>query len=510
MAQIPYRGNLAASTFPFLSENFGRSVIIRGQDQNYVPPVAARQDADKDVGIPQIYYCHNVLPTSEGLQSIGYVQRTPFLEPTEDQFRQLFTIRNAAEERAFLSVTADGRVFAALFPDYLWVEVTSDPTYADKQVTTASIGGVTYIYIATVGCFQYDFATNTFPPVTLTGLVAADIIGIAAVSGYLVAYSTTAIAWSSTIDPTDFVPSLATGAGGGVPEGLKGNIVFIAPSTSGMFIFTTANCIPGIVSNNIRFPFNFRELVNTGGVSSQELISYDTDSNNLWCYTLAGLQRISTQDTKTVFPAVTDFISGNIFEDFNDATLTFIKQRLTLPMKKKLSVISDRYLIISYGAAELTHALVYDLIMNRWGKLKITHVDCFEWLVLSTDLVEAPKQSIGFLLKDGSIKTVNFDVENLSSEGVLILGKFQLSRTRRVTLQEVALENIVSSNNFTLAVSASPNGKYGDISYPTLVESDELFKRYNCRTTGLNFSLVLKGGFNLVSFVLMLTPDGRR
>lgn len=510
MAQIPYRGNLSASTFPFLSENFGRSTIIRGQDQNYVPPVAARQDADKDVGIPQIYYCHNVLPTSEGFQSIGYVTRTPFLLPTEDQFRQIFTIRDEAEEKAFFSITADGRVFAATFPMYQWTEVTSSPTYAGKQVTVAFIQGVTYIYIATVGCFEYDFATNTLVPVTLTGLTATEIIGIAAVAGYLIAYSTTAIAWSSTIDPTDFTPSLATGAGGGIPEGLKGTIVFVAPSTTGMFIFTTTNCIPAIASGNIRFPFNFREIVNTGGISSQELVSYDTNSNNLWCYTTSGLQQVSTQQSQTLFPAVTDFISGNIFEDLDDSTLLLNKQKLTAPMQKKITVVSDRYLIISYGVTELTHALVYDLVLTRWGKLKITHVDCFEWLILSSDLVEAPKQSIGFLLKDGTIKTVNFDVESLTANGVLILGKFQLSRTRTVTLQEAAFENIVSSSNFTFALSTSFNGKYGDLSYPTLVEDDQLFKRYNCRTTGLNFSMIFKGGFNLVSFVLQMIPNGRR
>lgn len=70
MSQIPYRGNLSAAVFPMTIAKSGRSVINPGADQNFdkrVDPGAS----PGSVGIPQVMYCENVLPTPEGFQSVG-------------------------------------------------------------------------------------------------------------------------------------------------------------------------------------------------------------------------------------------------------------------------------------------------------------------------------------------------------------------------------------------------------------------------------------------------------
>lgn len=70
MAQIPYRANLSTAVFPMTIAKAGRTVINPGLDQNFdkrVDPGASYGS----VGIPQVMYCENVLPTSEGYQSIG-------------------------------------------------------------------------------------------------------------------------------------------------------------------------------------------------------------------------------------------------------------------------------------------------------------------------------------------------------------------------------------------------------------------------------------------------------
>jgi hypothetical protein len=66
MSQITYRGNLASATWPLISALFGRSVIVGGPDQNFIRQLYSPEDPDKDIGVPQIYYLHNVLPTSSG------------------------------------------------------------------------------------------------------------------------------------------------------------------------------------------------------------------------------------------------------------------------------------------------------------------------------------------------------------------------------------------------------------------------------------------------------------
>ena len=62
MSRITYRANLSAKSFPFLSQNWGRTIIVPQYDNTFNRQVTSSADVDADVGIPQIYYCHNVMP----------------------------------------------------------------------------------------------------------------------------------------------------------------------------------------------------------------------------------------------------------------------------------------------------------------------------------------------------------------------------------------------------------------------------------------------------------------
>ena len=74
MAQVLTRLNLASTAFPFLSEFSGRGIIVKQSDQNYVPSTVSKEDLDKDIGIPQVYYCHNIMSTGQGYMSVAYVR----------------------------------------------------------------------------------------------------------------------------------------------------------------------------------------------------------------------------------------------------------------------------------------------------------------------------------------------------------------------------------------------------------------------------------------------------
>jgi len=219
------------------------------------------------------------------------------------------------------------------YGDTSWSAVTGAPTPANiagKRMTAAFVSGTPYIFFAEVGCYTYDFVTNTMSASALTfdaPTVEADMIGIAANRGYLIAYSPDSVYWSSTLDPTDFVASLTTGAGGGQLEGARGVIVTIESVHGGFIVFTNNNAVSAVASDNSRFPYNFSEITGAGGVTDPDYVSYDANSAAVYAYTTGGLQQVSLKSATTVFPDVTDFISGDTSTGgFTQALINTIKQ----------------------------------------------------------------------------------------------------------------------------------------------------------------------------------------
>jgi hypothetical protein len=507
MAQITYRANLSAKTFPFISENFGRSVIVAGPDQNFTRQVVSAEDQDKDIGIPQIYYCHNVMPHANGLQAVGYTSILPSVGGVTN-FTSIFLLRDGSDNRIFLGVTATGDWYVSDGTGAPWI--FKQNVAAGKLVTVAYVSGTTYIYVANTGCYKYNFGGLVFVGVTLTSLTAASIVGITYSAGYLIAWTTSAVSWSSTVDPTDFTPSLVTGAGGGAVESARGSINYCVPHTLGFIVGTADNCVAALYQNNQRYPFQFREIVNSGGMTSLDLVSWDANSSGLYAYTTSGLQLINTQQTQTVYPELTDFISGRYFEDFDDGTQSFSTVVLSSAMQKKIAVVSDRYLVVSYGISELTHAVVFDLILKRWGKIKIQHVAIFTYHLAASGILEIPKQSVGVLKKDGSVSVVDFSIGSSTLNGTMILGKYQYVRSRLLQLDQIFLESIRASQTFTLSVMSALDGKNNTISTPTLSYSSGLVREYSTRVSAMNHSLLFQGGFMLDSLLLTFNVDGKR
>lgn len=505
MAQIVYRGNLAAAKFPFVSLNQGRTIIVPQYDNVYVPVVASKTDDDKDRGIPQIYYCHNVMPSSEGLQSVGYLQQiAPAI--TSIFFREIHYIRSGINKAFFCHNRLDNTNW--IWKGGIWVQINS--VGGDHLTTVAYVDGETYIYFANLACYKYDFGTNLLVLVVLTGLTAADVIGITSAAGYLIAWSLTAVAWSSTVDPTDFTPSLITGAGGGGVQGARSSINICAPHSLGFIVYTDVNAVAAVYSGNARYPFNFREITGSGGCNSLELISWDSNSTVHYVYTSSGLQSIALTGATTILPELTDFLSGKHFEDFIENELRFENTTFVGVMKKKLTVVADRYLVFSYGIIEFTHALVFDLVTRRWGKLRVTHTDCFDFNFYAPELFETPREGIAFLLSTGLVRTVNFSTDTTNSSGVLVLGKFQYIRQRMLQMQTANIENITEGAEFNLYNLPSLNGKtFAPYELGFLASNEGTYRKYNFHGVGVNHTQIWIGAFNAVSFVLHFNIHGR-
>lgn len=516
MAEIVYRGNLKAASFPFLSEAFGRSVIVRGQDHNYVSGLAAKESLDSTIGVPQIYYCHNVIPTDHGYRSVSY---HPLVDPAYSAavgFEQTVVLRNAAGESATLATDASGNCYILPSTSTAWISPLTPPapaSIAGKHMTVAYVSGVSYIYFANVGCWVYDFTTNTLTATTLTGLTASAILGVVGNLGYLLAYSTDAISWSSTIDPTDFTPSLATGAGGGQVEGLRGTIVTVVEIFGGMVIFATDNAVAVKASGNPRFPYNFHAVPGAGGLINPNYATSDTGAGTVYAYTKSGVQAITlTGGATLIFPEVTDFLSGSYFEDYNEVTDELeTTDAAGVEVKKRITLISDRYLIVSYGIGALTHALFYDAGYKQWGRLKFNHTNCFEINEHPSTFTELPRKSIAFLTSGGGVTVLDMDIENSDANGVMLLGKFQYVRNRTLQLQGVEFENVDQGVTFSLGLLPSLDGKnFQPIVSGCLSQSTGKFREYKFHTTALNHTLVCKGAFNAVSFQMKFNVAGKR
>jgi hypothetical protein len=175
---------------------------------------------------------------------------------------------------------------------------------------------------------------------------------------------------------------------------------------------------------------------------------------------------------------------------------------------KRLVVIADRYLVISYGAASLTHAIYYDILYKQFGKLRVDHIDCFE---LERGTVESPKKSMAFLANTGAISVLESGVNNSVALGVMILGKYQYVRTRFMQLQSVEFENVNQGAMFSLYDLPSTDGKNLLPAIPGFPsKSIDKLRAYFFHTTALNHSLLLKGNFNAVSVCLTFNVAGAR
>ncbi len=509
MAQVEYRANLTAAEFPLLSEFQGRSVIIPGPDQNFSRQLTSTRNKDKYIGIPQAYYGHNIIPTDSGFASVAY--QTVGTPPVVDDafFTSVFLVRDASENTALLGITSSGNCYVLLAANSAWLKTTSVAAGVGG-VTVAHVNGVSYIYFGSVGCYTYNFTTNVLDAVVLTALTAANILGLCAASGYLCAYTKTDLLYSSSVSVTDFTPSLITGAGGGSVQETKANITCVLPHAVGLVIYTKKNAVVGFYTGNAQAPFRYVEIKGSGGVSSLDVVSYDANTTDHYAYTTNGLETIGSQVASVVFPQVTDFLAGSQFEDFDETTCVFTQTAIVSgTMLKKLTLISDRYLVISYGINEYTHALLYDLGLERWSKFKITHTDCFEYSIISSTITETPRRSIGFLQKDGTVKIVLMSYDVTGSYGVLVLGKYQYERNQYLELQHVELENIKTTAGFSCTVLSSLDGKNASINPNfALTYSSGNFRTYSGRAIGVNHSLVFAGAFHVNSLELKFIEAG--
>lgn len=496
MAQRHYTIKLDNANTPLMAKNKSRTVL-----HSYTP--------DKE--LPDVYYMENVMPTQYGFRSVGYSNIVSAILPAVVNLEDVRTIYAVDGARVHLLWDTRGNAYSLRAGKTVWRQVTGVPVvsadFSTNDISTGNVAGVSYIFYKQLGCYTYDSHTSSLVAVTLAGLSDSihTVLGITSSHGYLIALTKSSVLHSSLLSATDFVPSTISGAGGASISDIDGLIQFAVSNASGYLIYSKANVVAAVYTGNKQYPFKFQEIPSSGGGLSLDLIAYEANAPSQFSFTSVGLQTLDPKAATVILPEVTDFLASKLLEDFDSDTREFIYTAVT-SMRKKVKLIASRYLVISYGHTEFTHALVYDISLQRMGKLKITHADVFEFI---SEQAELAKESMCFLLPSGAVVHADLSEDATNANGVIILGKIQASKGKVSSLYKVDIESCKSGTLYDLA---SIDGKLTSsiVAGSLLSATTSDLQIWGFSVQAKSHSLALIGDFDLNTFQLTYGIAGSR
>lgn len=544
MAQEVFKALLNAAVFPMAARLAHQTVMIPALDQNVKTPQQFYGEiSSADFGVPQLIYAENVMPAGEGLIAAGYeeILRRP-RQDSVDVFDQFIQLRDEDENLAFFC-PAGGKNYILRSYEEGW-QSRNPISAVGRSVSRAYVNGRTLVCYSGLGIYEYDTAANTFLPQTINGLTAAEIVGITQSNNYLIAHTRIGVHWSSLIDPLDFEPNLQTGAGNSIPQDVKGPITAVIGVPAGFLIFTPRNCIAATYSTNVRQPFIFREVDNCGGIESYEQIAVESSSAKAYAWTTGGLQTVSLRAAESIYPDVSDFLAGRLWEEWDTITKRFIRARQVNDFHVKVTHTSSRYLVISYGRRNemFSYALVLDTVMRRWGKLKLPHTDAMFFTSLpsgdsrtyadagianedytdyaniayadtfASDTIESSlKDSLAFMQANGRIVKVVMDYRERDTSAVAIFGRYQLRRSEFMTLQTVRVDHVDPAWDLEVTALATVDGSSEWRNTAGVqIENNAHTRKFGFdNASGKNISIAIEGNFELKDVEVAVSRSGR-
>ena len=552
--QVPFLNNI----FPMLTRYSRQSALVRVQD------TATQEDQRDREPQPVPIYLENILPTSRGYRNILYRDLAKTNTLTEANFpvstdTKYIFIRDSLDNVTQMWISQDKAAYYNAIDDTTHVITFPAVPTIGEEITFAYLKDQTYIFIPGSGAYVFDMGNGVFKAVALSGLDEERIKGIVAASGYLVAYDSDAIYFSSLIAPTDFVPSETTGAGSTKILGLGGAITGCLPIDNGFIIYTTGNMVAASYSGNSLLPFSFKELKGSAGVSALKYVAWNPAIPYHVAYTGTGLQQVDKNQAQHVFPEMTDFLTSGILETclFDPATATFSEfTNTTGEFNVALNYVLNRYLVISYGRASLpyyTHALVFDMAIGRWGKVVINHTSAYaqadlgqfkivtyldllaqaatwdtilaagtiylDWYKPST-ITYNRDQILGFLTVPSgdsyAFQVVDTSIPadgSTAYTGFIVFGDYSLTKFRTVTLYESRPDTVYQFDTDPIAMVASYIKGVRYLSTPVKAIDVGTGNILRSRVVGEYFDYAIGGkcALDLTAFSVMLgRSNGRR
>ena len=326
----------------------------------------------------------------------------------------------------------------------------------------------------------------------------------------------------------DFVPSLETGAGGGLLEDARGEIITALPGPSGFMVYTAQNIVAATYTANAEYPYQFRSLPNSAGIQHASCVTQAAELGWHYALTTSGLMQVAATGCKLAFPAVTHWLNSTQQVRFPAPAAggTLITHAGFVHVR--LAFVQNRYLCISKGAStsEMAAALVYDTALDRWGQLYLNH----NYIIDRTTptLTGDVRQDLPIIVRaDGATHTWRaysalgdyaITQPTYVSSWVL-LGRYRHSRSQNICLQELDVSSCYRTETDASQVYAYVTREYsttgqvleGPLYRDSRASSNSYGRhKYLTRTEGTDISLLIVAPFELNSIELTFTTGGHR
>jgi hypothetical protein len=488
----------------------------------------------------------NVIPIAKGLQSVSYsTQYAAYSTPVTD-FDQLILIQGSSGYVASFS-PARGKNYILTKELPVWTSYapfTFDPQYS--LVTKGYVAGRTFIFYEGTKCVEWNPGTVALDTKTLVlpaGFTIVDIRGNSGASNYHLLFTDELILWSTPQNPLEFA-DVSQGAGSQIPLDLRGQITAVLPTSGGFLICTTQNIIGAAFTGDATRPFAFREVLSSAGIQSGEQITDGAHVGGHYAFGVSGLQQLTLQRAESVFSETTDFLTSKRLDYWETADKTIITTTRDANLTSKLRYLSSRYLAISYGATAGLYefVLLYDTKLERWGKLRVSHVDCdalplgsigsflayfeligsyadqgttaYEDLIAGDVPISDLRDNFGFLQPNGTTLLLRADSAigtTYGAGGTVIFGHVQVSRDRNITVLGAELDGLAQVPPATVTLLGSETGYTRTDEIPMeLVTAEEGYAEYAIRYTAKNSDIAVEGAFELTNLILETVIHGTR
>ncbi len=339
--------------------------------------VGATTIFDRDSEAPEVIYMDNVMPIARGLSSVAFKPQFPGqnLTVANAHSTTVYKFTTISGQVLYLAITTTG-VFFTLYTGSMWIaSPITFPTPPEVPCTAVNIQGETYLYVhQSRTLYKFDEFEFAFNAISLSGIDFGEVLGIASSGSRLVLYTKNSLYWSSPFDTTDFIPSLATGAGATSILSIKSRILSVIGNLDGFIIYTSQNAVAARSNNDFNFPFTFGEIPGSAGIADQLQAGTQNNMGAQIIWTGQGFQQVSYEQASYVFPELSEPLMRGIIPGYSGGK-PFIK--FSDKLHNRVSFVGNRYICISYGEDNLsyfTHAAIYDTLLQRWGKLTVRHL----------------------------------------------------------------------------------------------------------------------------------------
>lgn len=536
MTRVPVRITLDSANVPMLSTHTGPTVVYVKEGMAKLRQEIKPTEAPWELTEPQLIFGENIMPMARGITSVSYLPRLDALAGVTD-FRRGGTYRTATNAFGFWAVTTSGKLYVKSGADATWIDRTAVGWPAGWEFTIARINGTTYFHVEFYGTYKFN-DDGTISAVTLISLVGSAIKGIVASVGRLFAYSGDTLLYCSEVDPLDFTPSLVTGAGSTKIQYTRGDILLVESTSFGLFIYAAENVVSCQETGNVAAPYLFAEVENSAGITDLEYVATAPGVDAVYAFGSGGLQLVGVKAAVPIFPEISDFLALRSVENYNFTTHMIERTSFLTRLNVKISYVASRYFVISFGVTGLTHMLVYDTALRRWGKLKKTHVDVFTvnesfsaggWIpyddvVIPANEVIIPanemkttgslpsQETFAILEASGAITTLDFNIIGVENHrSVVVIGKVQLRRGRECSVQEVTTEGLMNSPDLfvgdSVAYARAPFMPPAEM-YQGSYDADSMVGWFLGSSVGAYHNIHVEGMFDLTGFSAVMVPEG--